>query len=196
MNPQEHNELDWLAFRYVADELPADARSAFEQRLAEDQTAREAVAEAVELAAAVYESAATGDYVYREPARPSRRQKATRIAVCLLSAAAAALFLLLVVQFRTSKPGLTDNLNLPQEPATNSNQPYDDGDLAVAWSQSLASFPAATPDADLLWSEDEFTEPAVASDAWADPAELPVAPSWMYAAISGLRDKNAETKGH
>jgi hypothetical protein len=47
------SDLHWLAFRYAAGELSPDESSAFEARLAEDQEAREAVAAAVELAAAV-----------------------------------------------------------------------------------------------------------------------------------------------
>ena len=45
-------ELFWQAFCYVAGELSADAAEQFEARLEVDQRAREAVAQAVELAAA------------------------------------------------------------------------------------------------------------------------------------------------
>lgn len=44
------DERLWQAWRYVSDELNADERSAFEDLLAECQDAREAVAEAVEMA--------------------------------------------------------------------------------------------------------------------------------------------------
>jgi len=54
MNKQQcPNELDWVAFCYAAGELdPAEAEQ-FESRLADDQTAREALARAVELTQAV-----------------------------------------------------------------------------------------------------------------------------------------------
>jgi anti-sigma-K factor RskA len=42
-------ELDWLAFRYVAGELPASEAESFESLLADEQTARDAVVHAVEL---------------------------------------------------------------------------------------------------------------------------------------------------
>jgi anti-sigma-K factor RskA len=48
--PESHNHqppLDWLAFCYVADELEPDQRASFENRLLDDQDAREAVAQAV-----------------------------------------------------------------------------------------------------------------------------------------------------
>src|SRR5687768_11526353 len=47
--PEDKSELDWLAFCYAAGELDAAEAEAFEARLAEDQSAREALARAVEL---------------------------------------------------------------------------------------------------------------------------------------------------
>lgn len=46
MHNRDQSEILWLAFRYVADELSTDEVTAFEQRLADDQLAREAVAQA------------------------------------------------------------------------------------------------------------------------------------------------------
>src|SRR5687767_2601083 len=51
-------ELLWLAFRYVSDELSAEEVEQFEERLAVDQAAREAVAEAVLMCEAVSAGAA------------------------------------------------------------------------------------------------------------------------------------------
>lgn len=52
MKPTEH-DLDWLAFRYVSGELAADEAESFELRLANDQAACDAVANAVELSQAI-----------------------------------------------------------------------------------------------------------------------------------------------
>src|SRR5688500_9090345 len=49
MNP-EQTDLQWLAFQYIAGELSEGDMAEFEARLGSDQVAREAVAEAVELA--------------------------------------------------------------------------------------------------------------------------------------------------
>lgn len=49
----DQRELDQLAFRYIASELTADELRTFEDLLATDQGAREAVAAAVELAQAI-----------------------------------------------------------------------------------------------------------------------------------------------
>jgi len=59
------DSLDWLAFRYIADEMSTDERASFELRLAEDQLAREAVALVVEVAQAVsvVESAACAEHL-------------------------------------------------------------------------------------------------------------------------------------
>jgi len=46
------DDLHWLAFLYSADELSAEEAERFETRLAEEQVAREALAQAVELGAA------------------------------------------------------------------------------------------------------------------------------------------------
>lgn len=52
MRSGANSELSWLALNYVCGELSADEAATFEQRLEHDQVAREAVAEAVELAGA------------------------------------------------------------------------------------------------------------------------------------------------
>jgi hypothetical protein len=53
--PQDlpHDELDWLAYRYVAGELSPDEEQSFEARLGDDQPAREAVEQAFELTQAM-----------------------------------------------------------------------------------------------------------------------------------------------
>ena len=50
MSSEHQDELNWMAFSYIAGELPAEAASAFERRLADDQPARDAVCEAIALA--------------------------------------------------------------------------------------------------------------------------------------------------
>ncbi len=52
------SDVDWLAFCYVADELPQQQRSEFEARLADDLEAQEAVARAMELSRDVYDARA------------------------------------------------------------------------------------------------------------------------------------------
>lgn len=51
--PNMNEDLHWLAFRYVCGEMTPGEEESFEHRLAADQAAREAVAEAVELQGAI-----------------------------------------------------------------------------------------------------------------------------------------------
>ncbi len=49
MEPNEREELQWLAFRYVAGEMNAAEAEAWERRLADDQAVRDAVCQEVAL---------------------------------------------------------------------------------------------------------------------------------------------------
>lgn len=71
MSEHPSHDLAWLALQYICDELAADEHEAFERRLAEDQTAREAVAEAVEQCAAIRVvcRSLAGDPYAADPAR-------------------------------------------------------------------------------------------------------------------------------
>ena len=55
-NPNEdsfRDQLEWSAFRYAAEEMSCEESDAFEQRLAEDQQAREALARTVHITNAI-----------------------------------------------------------------------------------------------------------------------------------------------
>lgn len=93
LNPQ--SELEWQAFLYVSNEMSAEEAVAFENRLAEEQAAREAVVAAVELTARV---AATKPVAQPIPARQAQSLRQTRmrafmVALVLLVAASAAILL-------------------------------------------------------------------------------------------------------
>jgi len=77
------DELAWLAFLYAAGELDGAAAADFERRLDADQSAREAVAEAVLLVAAAATAGA--------PAVAARRRSRAAVAATLTLAAAAGL---------------------------------------------------------------------------------------------------------
>jgi anti-sigma-K factor RskA len=59
-HPQEPDSLEWLAFCYLTGEMTAHESAAFEERLAEDQSAREALARGVELVQSVAIAEARG----------------------------------------------------------------------------------------------------------------------------------------
>ncbi len=69
---EPESDLHWRAFLYVAGECSADEASAFEQILQTDQTAREAVALAVELVEAVGVLGAEAALILQKPKRSQR----------------------------------------------------------------------------------------------------------------------------
>ncbi|MFM8792407.1 MAG: hypothetical protein ACKOFX_08020, partial [Solirubrobacterales bacterium] len=69
------DDLDWLAHRYLLDELSADEAAAFEERLGTDEEAAAALARSVRLMAAVSSALDGARLVAPAPATPVRRQK-------------------------------------------------------------------------------------------------------------------------
>src|SRR5690349_1799740 len=79
------SDLLLLAIRYIACEMSEDELAAFEQRLEHDQAAREAVAQAVELAGAVAQLPGTNadTLLMVRPRRPWRRMASLAAAACV-----------------------------------------------------------------------------------------------------------------
>lgn len=168
--PQQQ-ELSWLAFRYVAGELTAAETEQFEEQLATDQAAREAVAHSVELYHAV--AAAEADVVAESVtiAATSRTTWSQRLVWISTGAAAAAV--LVVAGWNAT--GLWSS-----SPAKPSVSP----DLANAWTTvqadlALAEEPSRPMIADL--SDAELA--SIAEEELALPMDTP---SWMTAAVQGL----------
>src|SRR3954468_7171783 len=116
------SDLLLLAVRYIAGELPDDELAAFESRLERDQAAREAVAQAVELAGAVAQlPPATADVSSMpRPRRLPLRMAAVAAAACLVIAAG------VVLRARHETPAS------PQAPPVTATNPP--GSVALAWS--------------------------------------------------------------
>jgi hypothetical protein len=169
MTPGEFsNELDWLAFCYVAEELDPAQRAAFESRLAEDQAACEAVVRAVELSCTVVRSGQDDADL-----KAGRRTRLTNAALLVAIAA--------MVSFCLASAWLFN-------PAESSKNP--DAEVALAWAESvdvpeLDSRLELTPaiwegewDDDVDFSRDDFEE----QDEFVN---------WMFAALE--RDERLET---
>ena len=69
------DDLDWLAHRYLLDELSADEAASFEERLGTDEEAAAALSRSVRLMAAVSSVLHGVTRVEPVPATPVRRQK-------------------------------------------------------------------------------------------------------------------------
>jgi hypothetical protein len=163
-NFSKDEDLDLLAFRYIAGELTPAESEPFEQRLADDQAAREAVARAVDLAQAV--ASAPADTVplpttHHSPltthtAAAHRRLRPVR----WIAAAAAVVLGLLGIQFFKG--------------------PSDQTTLAKVWAslrlgQDVQDV-VETPNLDLIAESEE--------SAIDDEDDLTV-PGWMMEAVAG-----------
>jgi hypothetical protein len=169
------NEIDWAAFCYLSGELsPADAE-AFEAQLAENQMAREALANAVELTQVV---AAAEQQVEKTvvPLSRSRAAWSTRVSWMAVGGLAS----LLAAFFVSGAWGPT--WQAVRQLGASSRQP----ELAAVWSQARSEFSSdmgpwlwqvgsvsAEADEDTMATGDSLIDSLAASDT----------PSWMTAAI-------------
>ncbi len=186
MQFQPPDDLDWLAFCYIAGELPPNDAEAFETRLADDQAAREAVARAVELTFTLAAGAEVPQQA-KAVAMPAQMQRQTgRGRRWLWSAVAAAACLAVFWSVRwvfAPQPhagpseelaGEVDGVGFPK-------------DLAVLWNHVREEWAGSPLDDSLteIAGPDEAVEPleellpAPADDllATCDP------PAWMLAAV-------------
>jgi hypothetical protein len=160
-------DLNWFAFQYVSDGLSSEEAREFELRLAEDQAAREAVAEAVLL----WQAVAAGAKV-AACANVERRSWRSPAAWAAIGAAAC---LALIFVLRTPLSTLRQ-AQLPQEANLTS------AELALVWVQGLA------PEA-LLFEEDDLGLAADIREVEADE----VVPHWMLEAL-GDSQESLESK--
>jgi anti-sigma factor RsiW len=179
MNPNEcPNELDWSAFCYAAGELsPAEAEQ-FESRLADEQSAREALARAVELTQTVAAAESQADKFQDDrlvvPARRAVAEWSTRLswmAMGGLASVAIALVWAGVVGHSSSGPSEKQLA------------------LANAWTQTRAEIAQAKEDGLWLpptWMFGEADEDLLAMNDAGDESALSETPSWMTAAVFGL----------
>lgn len=211
-NPSDRDEtdqLDWLAFRFISDELSEEETAEFETRLADDQLARESVARAVELTELIAATAPAGcpvsmtatgagtdaiaDALTAAPRQvpgvsstPSQAWyrplawMAVGAAACLAIVAAGQLLPVGEPLARNESPA-----PVAVEPGANAQAP----ELARLWSRSWDQFPAdelaasGQPLAQVLPADEpggDLLDPA-------DAAQFE-SPSWMLAAVAGIAE--------
>lgn len=161
------NELEFTAYRYLIDDLLPSERAAFETRLGEDQQARESLATAVELSAAMTlasEPQSSSPFL-PTPARRAvlprlnaSRQPAWITAVVTVAAVAAVVLLAFLPA--GSPPGVERQL----------------ASLAVAWSEANESCDAGSAES----GDDETADPI------ADTATRDGSVDWMVLAVADL----------
>jgi hypothetical protein len=170
------SDLLLLAVRYISNELPDDERAAFEDRLAHDQSAREAVAAAVELTVAVARLSPTSLDLL--PMQPRRRWfSPTRVGV---AAACLACAVGLALHFgRVAERGPE---NVP--PVAGPDQPES---VVLAWSglRQNGEVDLASQSEHLAWLDEPMT--SASSDhqpPGASAVEDELLPRWLLEAAS------------
>ncbi len=151
MSHSPPNDLDWLAFQYVNDELSAEEAEQFEARLSEDQAAREAVAEAVLLCQAV--SAGAKEVI---PLASERRSWLLHAAWAAVGAAAC---VALVVVLRSP-------VDQPVVPHAQRVSDLTTEELALVWVQNLMAPDTAIADEDELSLAADMPEREVVVSPW------------------------------
>ena len=176
--------LDWQAFCYVANEMTEDEIRAFELRMSEDQSAREAVAAAYELTRCVHaveaeRHAAASVANAALPQSATDRFSWTRNQVGMILGTAACWGLLMMMWgFPRPESGV-------QAVPSSSWDPAVAGQLAVIWSESHM------PLDDPLWPPEQLDEttdedlPVARADPSAEENPQAV---WIEAAVFGLAD--------
>lgn len=198
MSVSELHQIDWHAFCYVANELSAEERLAFEESLAIDQVAREALARAVELTRAV---AAAGphdfpshDFAASGAAETSVVVKASgnwtrRVSWMAIGAAASLLAAVLVSSFGDRQPASA---------WLNPDSVQSNRELAFAWSEARAEIGPR----ESAWSDSELSEltdelaASYAPDHESPDSAAAETPSWMTAALLAQAEHSPDQPLH
>lgn len=167
---EECDEIDLLAFRYVAGEMAPEEALAFELRLADDHAARLAVSRAVELTQRLVEAAPSPSVAVARRQRHRLVSAAQSLGWMAIGAAAAVLAVNLVPRPATGP-------NFAPHPGT--AQPLGGGSpvSALVWAR-LQSNQESTAEELERWL-DQSVLLAEDADDWAVKAEVP---SWVFAA--------------
>lgn len=166
MNEPMLEELDWLAFQYVMNELTEADRVAFELRLEDDQEAREAVARAVELSAAIR-------------MQPSAIQRPTVAATASTMPRVSIHKMMLWVG--TLAAAVLVALSLWLRPTLPSAQGVGATDIALAWNQLRQAEEETAPTTEPV---DDIESDWLLEDEDIDDEPVAAPPSWLVAGVA------------
>ncbi|MDY0166250.1 MAG: hypothetical protein RBS80_06875 [Thermoguttaceae bacterium] len=197
MQYDKPEDLDWLAFCYIAGELPEAEADAFETRMADDQEAREAVARAVGLALMLAGTDPKGQHSRTVSQAASARRHA-RIPRRVAWVAVAAAACLAGVWAYQSFQGPADQAGPPEQLADDGEATISDSpsqQLALLWSRTREELAILLHDhlvSDSADNDEPFeevawfpTEDEADPDLLTDDDTLAVndPPTWMLAAV-------------
>jgi hypothetical protein len=185
-NPLNETNTDWLALRYVGDEMTAAERADFESLLAENQEAREAVAAAVLMLAAVQLALANSE-AGKVAVLPSRRRWLRRVGWSAVGASACLAGMLGIEALRDLRAPVGHAIAADgKEPGMQAM-----GELAQHWTSLAETDTLGTetnPDADNAEAAPDEIASADAvpvRDSNESLDEL-AAPSWLLAAVAPI----------
>lgn len=188
-NEDRNEQLHWDAFRYISGEMNGGELASFEALLAEDQRARQAVAQSVELTQAARAALAPDPVVVS-----SRRSAAVRWWYGIAIGAAACLAVMFVVS-RFQQADNTTAATGPQgrehaEREASERETASSRALAARWSQVRQQQAEFDPWFDATGG-DLAPDPALAdwpidADEGQEAPESTTAPDWMIAALSQM----------
>jgi len=182
MKPDESNDLDWMAFQYLADELDQTQRDKFKARLADDQQAREALASAVELTQTI-SAASHFEHAVTRAERPAsdapKKIRRWRRVAWISTTVAGCLAVLFAYQFIQSLQPIEKS---GKGIASQNNSEHQE--LARRWIETVDE--TVVPER----AEDEFALDQEDADSpefsFSSDEPLFTTPDWMLAAVSGL----------
>jgi hypothetical protein len=175
MNAAEREELDWLAFLYVAGELAPDEHDEFERRLANDQLACDAVSRAVKVTQAI-RTAEEVKPVAVSPVRRARLRRSLHLAACL--SACALVVIVCHWLLRDSESTLTD---VSEAPSTAQ------AELAVVWRETRLEVADQQSD---VWTLPQVNDSGDSPTAPGGPSHLEV-PDWLLSAVALEADRKS-----
>ena len=166
-------ELDWLAFRYVSDEMPAAERGEFEKRLETDEAAQLALVDVMRSTQVIYAALDSQKTKVQRSDRSKAKSKSVFQRYSSVLAAAAAILLMVV--------GWTIYSGIQDFGFASNSQ--NSTDLAIAWADTLTARELVKVEGKLdeLAEETEF-EDFVSYDS---PGE---SGSWMYTALVDIEE--------
>lgn len=196
--PASADELAWLAFRYIAAEMTPQEADEFEQRLAVDQSAREAVAGEVErtqaiagLLAGACANPRSLCCAEQRVAHPTcGRRHTLRIAGWVGAAVAACMAWLIVSQFLADRAAQPHNVaeNNVADHGTAESSAHAERKLASIW--ATAELPSS-PQEEAFGAESPDAETMGVESGDIETARITV-PEWMIAAVTAQSRPAAE----
>lgn len=169
-------ELDWLAFRYVSDEMPAAEREEFEKRLETDGEAQLALVDVMRSTQLIYAALDSQKTKVTKVELSGRSKANSKSMIQRYSAvfAAAAAILLMVAGWAIYNGAQNSGV---------ANNSQNSTDLAIAWADTLTARELVLMEAEL----DELAEEAEFED-YVNYESVGESDSWMYTALVDMEE--------